>query len=119
MVLSIFLIIYGAISTFLFTVHLGSILTTGDASTGVAPCLVGQNGESAIVIVSGANLLLTPEEIQATESVISGAKVIVCQLEITAQATLAALRLAKQHGGESANIILVCLLICLWLGMII
>ncbi|XP_067941626.1 ribokinase-like [Watersipora subatra] len=74
------------------------ILNTEKASTGVAPCLVGQNGESAIVIVSGANLLLTPQDVDAAERLIQSAKVMVCQLEITAASTMEALRLAKKHG---------------------
>lgn len=77
------------------------ILSTDEASTGVASCLVGEDGSSAIVIVSGANLLLTPEEVTAAEEVIKSAKVMVCQLEVTQEATLAALRLAKQHKGKS------------------
>lgn len=78
---------------------LDNISTTKEAATGVAPCLVGENGSSAIVIVSGANLLLESREIKEAESMIKRSKIMVCQLEITEDATITALRLAKKHGG--------------------
>ena len=95
---------------------------TRDAPSGVAPILVNEQGlcpdprisvllghnvhnvtyigENAIVIVSGANQSLSADDVQASESLISSAKVIVCQLEVPVETSLAALTLAKQHGGE-------------------
>lgn len=79
------------------------VYKSSEASTGVAPGFVDKEGNSAIVIISGTNLLLTPEEINKAEPLISKAKVVICQLEITEEATLAALRLAKKHGGKSCK----------------
>lgn len=84
-----------------FKVNTDYIVSTDGASTGVAPCLVDQNGSSAIIIVSGANLLLTPQEIEQAEEVIKSSKVMICQLEVTQEATLAALRIAKKHGVKT------------------
>ena len=56
-------------------------------------------GENAIVIVSGANLHLRPSDVQQAESLIAVATVVVCQLEVSPEISLAALQMAKKHGG--------------------
>ena len=56
-------------------------------------------GENAIVIVSGANLDLRPCDVQQAESLIAVATVVVCQLEVSPEISLAALQMAKKHGG--------------------
>lgn len=61
-------------------------------------------GQNAIVIVSGANLLLTEAEVAAAEEVIAGAKVMVCQLEVKPEVTLCALQLGKKHGGVCVSV---------------
>lgn len=60
----------------------------------------GSAGENAIVIVAGANLLLGDEELRKALPAISRAKVLVCQLEINAQASLQALRMAQENKGR-------------------
>lgn len=57
-------------------------------------------GENAIVIVSGANMLLGSEELQEALPAISHAKVLVCQLEISPQTSLQALRMAQENKGQ-------------------
>ena len=52
-------------------------------------------GENSIVIVSGANNHLNDEDLRSAEEMISRAKVLVCQLEISPETTLNALKLAK------------------------
>lgn len=71
---------------------------TDQAFSGVAPIAVDPEGRNAIIIVTGANDLLTPEEIEAARPVITSAQVVVCQLEIPVEITLAALRIARQAG---------------------
>lgn len=57
------------------------------------------SGENFIVIVKGATGRVTPEYVnEVGDSLISQSKVLVCQLEISIEATLAALRLGKKHG---------------------
>lgn len=58
------------------------------------------SGENAIVIVSGANQALRTEEVQRAQDLVAGAKVVICQLEISPETTLAALILAKELGGK-------------------
>lgn len=60
-------------------------------------------GQNAIVIVPGANLLLTETDLDISEEVISKSKVVVCQLEIKPEVTLAALRLGRKHKGTFAR----------------
>jgi len=74
------------------------VFFTEQAFSGVAPIAVDPEGHNAIIIVTGANDLLTPEEIEAARPVITGAQVVVCQLEIPVEITLAALRIARQAG---------------------
>ncbi len=74
------------------------VLFTDQAFSGVAPIAVDPDGNNAIIIVTGANDLLTPEEIEAARPVIAAAQIVVCQLEIAVEITLAALRIARQEG---------------------
>jgi ribokinase len=74
------------------------VLFTDRAFSGVAPIAVDPDGHNAIIIVTGANDLLTPEEIEAARPVIATAQILVCQLEIPVETTLAALRVARQEG---------------------
>lgn len=74
------------------------VLFTDDAFSGVAPIAVDPDGHNAIIIVTGANDLLTEEEIEAARSTIAASEILVCQLEIPVEITLAALRVARQEG---------------------
>jgi ribokinase len=74
------------------------VLFTDQAFSGVAPIAVDSEGHNSIIIVTGANDLLTEAEIEAARPAIAAAQVVVCQLEIPLEITLAALRLARQEG---------------------
>jgi ribokinase len=74
------------------------VLFTDQAFSGVAPIAVDPDGHNAIIIVTGANDLMTEEEIEAARPVIAAAQMLVCQLEIPVEITLAALRIARQEG---------------------
>lgn len=64
-----------------------------------ALCTLYNVGENSIVIVSGANDQLSPADVEKAESLISSAAVVICQLEIPPETSLAALVLAKKYGG--------------------
>ena len=90
---------------------------TSEAHSGVAPITVNDRGnssvhpspptppsllspgENCIVIVSGANLKLAPDDVQQATHLIAGSKVMVCQLEVPQETSLEALCLAKQNNG--------------------
>ena len=58
---------------------------------------------NAIVVVGGANQLLTPDDVSAAADLIGSARVLLCQLEVPMETTLAALRVARKHGGGCAD----------------
>lgn len=64
--------------------------------SGVAPIFVDDNAQNFILIVPGANLGLTPEDVHKAEQVILSSDILICQLEILTETTLEAFRVAKQ-----------------------
>jgi len=57
-------------------------VSTVEGSSGVALIVVDDTSQNAIVIVAGSNGELTPASLQAFDTVLQAAKVIVCQLEV-------------------------------------
>ncbi|XP_028996022.1 ribokinase isoform X2 [Betta splendens] len=82
-------------------VHTDFVGQSSGSATGAASIIVNSAGENAIVIVAGANMLLGSEELQKALPAISHAKVLVCQLEISPQTSLQALRLAQKNGVKT------------------
>lgn len=74
------------------------VAVTGDAFSGVAPIMVDPAGGNSIVIVTGANDLLSQHELDRAEPAIASSAVLACQLELPVETTLAALRTARAHG---------------------
>lgn len=64
----------------------------GDASTGIAVITVDADAENTIVVSPGANQLLTPDVIDRNSAAISGARVVIAQLEVPIESVLAAAR---------------------------
>ena len=74
--------------------------------SGVAPIWVDEGtGQNTIIIVPGANLGLSPADVQNARDAILGASVLMCQLEISMETTLEAFRVAKQVGGKVITIL--------------
>ncbi|XP_075391616.1 ribokinase [Tenrec ecaudatus] len=74
---------------------------TKDAATGTASIIVNNEGQNIIVIVAGANLLLNTEDLRGAADVISRARVMVCQLEVTPAISLEALAMARSQGVKT------------------
>jgi ribokinase len=74
---------------------------TDQAFSGVAPIAVDTAGHNSIIIVTGANDLLTGAEVEAARAAIAASSVLVCQLEIPLDISLAALRIARQEGVKT------------------
>jgi ribokinase len=74
------------------------VFFTTEAKSGVAAISVDADGHNSIIIVGGANNLLSPVDIETARSAIESAQVLVCQLEIPLESTLAALRIARAAG---------------------
>jgi ribokinase len=77
------------------------VTTTDEASSGVAPIFVEPSGDNAIVIVTGANDLISADEIEQARTAMARAGVVVCQLEIPVDTTLLALRAARDEGTRT------------------
>lgn len=75
-----------------------TVLVTDQAFTGVAAITIDQEGTNTIIVTPGANHLLTSEDVEAARPAIVQAQVLVCQLEIPLESTLAALRMAREAG---------------------
>jgi len=71
---------------------------TDQAFSGVAPIAVDTEGHNSIIIVTGANDLLTAAEVEAARPAIASSSILVCQLEIPLDINLAALRIAREEG---------------------
>lgn len=74
------------------------ISTSETQATGVASIVLEESGENRIIVVSGANIDLTVEDIQALESVISQAEMVVIQLEMDLAMSEQAVAIAHRHG---------------------
>lgn len=68
---------------------------TPHCASGVAQIIIAESGENQIVIVPGANNSLSKEDIIDSKHVILQADVLLCQLETSADAAIAALELCK------------------------
>ncbi|MBN1814018.1 MAG: ribokinase [Anaerolineae bacterium] len=68
------------------------------AATGVAFIVVDDAGENSIVVASGANMRLSPADVDAAEAAIAAADVLLLQLEVPLPAVVQAARVAHAHG---------------------
>jgi len=80
-----------------FGIDTRHVLFTDRAFSGVAPIAVDGEGHNSIIIVTGANDLLTEEEIEAARPAIATAQILVCQLEVPLAISLAAMRIAREE----------------------
>lgn len=69
-----------------------------DHATGVAPIWVDDHGENSIVVVLGANLAVSPADIDRAADIIAEADILITQLEINYDAAAYALEIAKEKG---------------------
>ncbi|MFZ6646404.1 ribokinase [Undibacterium sp. TJN25] len=68
-----------------------------DIATGVAGIIVTDAGDNSIVLAAGANAALSAENVDAAQTAISSAQLLVCQLETPLSTVTRAIQLAKQH----------------------
>lgn len=69
-----------------------------DSTSGVAPIFVDQDSNNSIIIVLGANNLLSPDDIDAASEEIAACKLIVLQLEVPLETVYAAIDFGNTHG---------------------
>lgn len=79
-------------------IHSEHISVSNTQATGVASIVIEEDGENRIIVVPGANLELSVEDIQLLESVIHQAEMIVLQLEMDLAMTEHAIAIAHKQG---------------------
>ena len=67
-------------------------------SSGVAPIFVDPNGQNRIIVVKGANDMLSPEDVDAAAPLLRKADTIVMQFEIPLRTVYHTVRFAKANG---------------------
>lgn len=73
------------------------VFRTDEASTGVAPICVDENGDNSILVILGANLLLSPNDIDKCTDLIKNSRILVTNLELSLETVIHSLKLAKLH----------------------
>ncbi|MEW6179857.1 MAG: ribokinase [Chloroflexota bacterium] len=68
------------------------------AATGVALITLDAAGQNTIVVAPGANMRVTPQDIEEAEAAFAGADLLLMQLECPLEAVQAAARMAHRHG---------------------
>ena len=71
------------------------IRQTEDGPTGTAAILVDDEAENCIIVVPGANALLSAQDVQAASAMIEQSQVVLCQLETPVVSAVEAFRLAR------------------------
>ena len=79
-------------------VRLDYLLEDPDAATGTALITVDASGQNQIIVASGSNMRLTPDEVEARREVFSRVGVVLLQLEIPLDTVQASARLAREAG---------------------
>jgi len=69
--------------------------------TGVALIWVDKAGQNSIVVASGANLAMAPQDVEAMRPVFRGAQFVLFQLESPLPVVAAALALAREEGART------------------
>ena len=78
-------------------VDTSGVRVIGKAATGAALILVEPNGENRIIVVKGANDLLSPADVDAAASQLAAADMILLQFEIPLETVYHTIRFAKAH----------------------
>jgi ribokinase len=69
-----------------------------EAATGVALIVVDDAGQNSIVVASGANMRLSPADVEAAEVAIAAADALLLQLESPLETVTRAAEVARAHG---------------------
>jgi ribokinase len=81
-----------------FGIDISHVDIVEGVSTGVAPIFVEPNGQNRIIVVKGANDLLTPRDVDAAAADLARAQIIILQFEIPLETVYHTIRFASSHG---------------------
>jgi ribokinase len=79
-------------------IDLTHLATVSHMATGVAMIAIDAQGQNTIVLSEGANSSVTAQQVEAAESIIKSADVLLCQLETPLPAVARAIEMAHAHG---------------------
>ena len=74
------------------------VMLTQGVSSGVAPIFVDPSGQNRIIVVKGANDMLSPEDVDAAAPLLNKADTIVLQFEIPLQTVYHTVEFARANG---------------------
>lgn len=74
------------------------VLVSTETATGVAGIVVDDEAQNCILVVPGANALLSAQDVRQAAPAIAGTAALLCQLEVPLEATHEALRVAREAG---------------------
>lgn len=80
-------------------VDVSGVSISKDRSTGVALIVVDQSGQNSIVVSSGANMSLSPHDLEEHEEGFAWARVVLFQLESPLETVLEGIKLAREKGA--------------------
>jgi ribokinase len=81
-----------------FGIDVSHVHSVDGVSTGVAPIFVEPNGQNRIIVVKGANDLVTPRDVDAAAVDLARAQLIVLQFEIPLETVYHTIGFAKSRG---------------------
>lgn len=79
-------------------VHTAGVIKRENLSTGIAFITVNREGDNSIVVVSGANASLLPEDIDRKKELLAESDIVLLQMEIPIQTVCHTARMAKAMG---------------------
>ena len=78
-------------------IDIAAVRVTEGTPSGVAMIVIDSRGENSIVVASGANFRVTPDDVFSEEDAFAGAAVVVLQLELPLPTVRAAIEQARRH----------------------
>lgn len=82
-----------------YGLDLSLIRKDADGATGIAIINVGEGGENYISVVAGSNFRVDVSDVEAGRKALEKTKVLLLQLEVPLEASLAAAAIVRQAGG--------------------
>jgi len=73
------------------------IFRDGQTHTGVGSPVIDNSGDNSIIVVPGANMLLSPKEVEEAEFAITSSDLVVTQLEIPIETVTRVTEIASNH----------------------
>lgn len=81
-------------------VDVSAVQTTPNVASGIAMIVVGDDGENSITVAGGANLHVSPADVDAAQDALRAARVCLLQLELPMPTVLHTIALCRRFGVE-------------------